>query len=154
MKQISLTQGKIALVDDDIYEVVKDYRWCANFQHSIWYAVRNTSRKEDPNGKQYKIRLHHIVIGKPTKRLEVDHIDGNGLNNQRSNLRIVTRRVNDQNRIEHRKGKLVGAIFHKYSGKWQARIKIDGKRKSLGYFKTEQEAHKAYVEVMERLCHE
>jgi len=144
MKQIPLTQGKVALVDDDIYEVVKNYKWYAWKHYNTYYAIRNVSRKLDPEGKQQKIRLHHTVIGKPPKDFMVDHIDGNGLNNQRSNIRIATNRINQANQGRHRKGSLVGATWHKRDKKWMARIEVDGILKHLGYFDTEQEAHEVY----------
>ncbi len=90
-------------------------------------------------------------MGKPLSGFEIDHKDGKGLNNQRDNLEQVTHRVNMQNRKSHRDGQLVGANFHKTSGRWLARIQIDGKRKQIGYFNTEQEAHEAYKIACEQL---
>ena len=75
--------------------------------------------------------------------LMVDHINGNRLDSRMENMRLVTDRVNLQNMEIHRKGRLVGAAFHKRRGKYQASIYI-GKIIYLGYFKTEQEAHRAY----------
>jgi len=149
MKQLKLTQNKVALVDDDIYELVKDYNWFANeYQSNIWYARRNISKYDSSDGKRHSIQLQHVVMGKPPKGFDVDHIDGNGLNNQRSNLRIVTHRGNGQNLKIHRGGKLSGCTLRKElkSKPWQAKIQIDGITKSLGYFSTEQEAHERYLE--------
>lgn len=148
MKQISLTQGKVALVDDDIYELIKNQKWCANRLGNTYYALRNSSRKDDPEGKQHPIFLHWLVVGEPLKGFEVDHKDGNGLNNQRNNLKIVTRRKNQQNRIEHRKGQLSGCYYNKDRKKWQAQITINGIHKGLGRYATEQEAHDAYLNAL------
>jgi hypothetical protein len=144
LKQITLTQGKIALVDDDVYEVLGHLKWYAQKSYNIFYAVRHTSRKEGHK----TIRLHHLVVGKPSKGFEVDHKDGNGLNNQRDNLRIATTRQNQQNRKQHSNGRLVGASWHKGKNKWQVQIMINGKQDSLGYFNTEQEAHDVYMEAL------
>jgi hypothetical protein len=121
----------------------------AHKDHNTYYVTRNTSRKDDPNGKQYKILLHHIIIGKPPKGFEVDHKDGDGLNNQRDNLRIVTNRKNHHNQIGHRKGRLVGATYHKRDKIWEAQIRINKDNKHLGYFNTEIEAHYAYIKALE-----
>lgn len=77
--------------------------------------------------------------------IQVDHEDGNPLNNSPDNLRLVTNRENQQNRHCHRAGKLVGARFDKRVDKWQARVEINGKSYHLGYYNTELEAHQTYV---------
>jgi hypothetical protein len=151
MKQIPLTQDKIALVDDDIYELIKVYKWHTMKNYNIFYAARNTSRKDDPQNKQYHIYLHHLVVGKPPKGMDVDHIDGNGLNNQRSNLRVVLHRKNTQNLLKQRMGRLVGASWNKRDKKWRADIQINGKRVYLGYFDSEQEAHETYMKELEKI---
>ena len=74
--------------------------------------------------------------------LEIDHINGNKIDNRIENLRLVTRRRNQQNQKKHREGQLVGCYFNK--GKHQAQIKIGGKLIYLGRYKTEQEGHEAY----------
>ena len=148
MKQITLTQGKVTLVDDDVFEAIGHLKWTVLFQGNNWYAVRMSSRKDYPGKKQPWILMHHIAMGYPLYGNEIDHIDGNGLNNQRSNLRIVTSRHNDLNRINHRNGRLFGVSWHKVHKKWMTRILINGKRKHLGYFKTEQEAHEVYLKAL------
>ena len=83
--------------------------------------------------------LHDIPQGK-----EIDHINGNKIDNRIENLRIVTRRQNQQNQKRHRIGKLVGASYCKIQGNWESNIKIDKNKIFLGCYKTEQEAHEAY----------
>jgi hypothetical protein len=100
--------------------------------------------------------LHHAVIGYPLNGLQVDHIDGNGLNNRRENLRIVTHRQNHQNKKCHRAGgkkssRFLGVRLHKASGLWQTRIWINGKELSLGYFHDEQKAGDAYQKALLKL---
>jgi hypothetical protein len=88
----------------------------------------------------------------PTK--EIDHIDGDGLNNKINNLRHVSKRENALNKDVHRSGRLFGCCFNKESKKWQAAIRIDGKKIMLGTFNTEIEAHQKYVEVYKRITNE
>ena len=158
MKQIPLTQGKFALVDDYWFDYLNQFKWTATNNHDhTFYAVRYSTRTSEPNHKGLMIRMHHCIIGQPLDGNEVDHIDGDGLNNQRHNLRIVTTRKNQHNRIDQRNGKLVGAILanikmgKKIYSYWAARIRINGKQKHLGYFKTEQEAHEAYTKALREL---
>lgn len=141
MKQIPLTQSKFALVDDDVYEWAKDYKWHIEKGKHTFYAVRSFIKDDGIGGR---LRLHHCVVGFPLNKNQVDHIDGNGLNNQRDNLRIVSQSDNQQNQIKHRNGKLVGTSWCKDRNKWLAQIIINGKQKNLGRYVTEQEAHEVY----------
>jgi hypothetical protein len=80
--------------------------------------------------------------------LEIDHIDGDCMNNNINNLRAVTLRENQTNQKIHRQGRLPGCCFSKVEQKWQAQIQTNRKQKFLGYFKTETEAHKAYIQAI------
>ena len=80
--------------------------------------------------------------------MEIDHIDGDRINNNISNLRLVTRRENLQNLAKHRSGRLVGCCYHKLARKWRAQIQVNGKRKHLGLYETEQEAHGVYLKAL------
>jgi hypothetical protein len=80
---------------------------------------------------------------------DIDHIDGNGLNNRFSNLRDVTRRQNCSNRQVHRNGKRAGYYFCKHTKKWRTQCTIDGVRLFLGYFDSETEAHQRYLAELE-----
>lgn len=98
------------------------------------------------NGKL--IRQHVIIWILSTGKdipigLQIDHINGNKIDNRIENLRLVTNRGNSQNRKHHRGGQLVGASYDKRNGKWQSRIYIN-KNIFIGYFDTEQEANQAY----------
>lgn len=142
MKEIKLTQGKVALVDDCDFEYLNQWKWYAHKSIrgvNLYYAKRNS---KELNRKT--IFMHHVVIGKPSSGLVTDHIDGNGLNNQRNNLRIVTQRVNSQNNHNTQTSSFVGVTFHKQTKKWQAQIKINGKSKYLGLFNKEEDAHLRY----------
>jgi hypothetical protein len=137
LKTIKLTQNKETLVDDSTFVAIGHLKWYALKQHKEYYAARSIKRPADV------IKLHHCVIGYPLHGLQVDHIDGNPLNNQSNNLRLVTHRENQQNRKEHRKGRLQGTnlIAGKY---WIANVQEKGKKIYLGIFKTEKEANSAY----------
>lgn len=118
-----------ALVDNDVFEEVGDLRWSL---HSDGYAVRD-------GGRTY---LHRVVMGlEPGDGREADHRDRNRLNNQRSNLRIVTKGQQRQNargrrsRSEHR-----GVDFEHRTGRWRARVHLHGRTYSLGNWPTEAEA--------------
>ena len=94
--------------------------------------------------------FYHVIIwilstGKDIPQgMEIDHINGNKIDNRIENLRIVTKRENQQNRKKHRAGRLVGAIYRKGHNDWQSQIKINKNKITIGYYKTEQEAHEAY----------
>jgi hypothetical protein len=96
--------------------------------------------------------MHRAVIGEPPLGMEVDHIDGNGLNNCRDNLRFVTRRQNMQNNVNASvTSKLPGVSWDKKRGKWKAYIKVDGIHKDIGRFKSEADAFSAYNTAVESL---
>lgn len=144
MKQLPLSKGKVSLVDDNVYEWASQFKWYFNDN----YAVRTFIGTD---GKRRNMRLHHAIVGFPLNGLEVDHRNGNKLDNRRSNLRIVPHRINQQNHKRHRKGCLPGVVFQndkKRNYPYHARILVGTKRISLGYFATEQEAHEKYVEAL------
>jgi hypothetical protein len=143
MKEIPLTQGKVALVDDEDYPRLSKFKWCAHKDCNTFYAVRYSRKDEFTDGKRHFIRMHHMLLV-PKQGLEIDHINGNGLDNQKINLRLVSRRVNQQNQHVKKSSKFPGVSWHKTSNKWQSLIKIKGVRKHLGFFNTEEEAHIAY----------
>lgn len=96
-------------------------------------------------GVQKSVYLHRVIMGVTDPKIDVDHIDGDGLNNRRSNLRAVTRQKNLRNK--HRTygtSKFIGVCWFKQTSKWHAQIKVDGKRKHLGYHSDEESAARAY----------
>lgn len=121
MKEINLTQGKKAIVDDDMYEYLSQWKWC----YSHGYAIRQSSRV---NGKQHTIWMHRQIMATP-KGMETDHIDRNKLNNQYHNLRICTRSQNTMNtgvHVDNTSG-FKGVTWHKRKLGWQAQIRVNGK---------------------------
>ena len=145
MKEIPLTQGKVALVDDEDFEVLKLHKWFVIDQGcGINYAVRNT-----PTGlkkpRQRCVRMHRVIMGTPNG-LETDHINGNGLDNRRENLRILTHQENMQNCAFHRSSKHIGTYKRSdiKTRPFQAQIHIKGKTINLGYYATEQAGQHVY----------
>lgn len=143
MKQISLTQGKFAQVDDEDYDYLNQWKWCANKKpNENYYAVRRASILQ---GETKEIRMHRIIMKTPDG-MECDHINHNGIDNQKSNLRNCTHGQNMKNRTsaKNASSKYLGVYWYKVNKKWRATISINGKVTHLGTFKTEIEAAKAY----------
>jgi hypothetical protein len=140
MKEIKLTRGLIALVDDEDYDYLNQFKWNANKSRDTksFYATRYPG-----------IKMHRVIMNTPDN-LEVDHIDHNGLNNQRCNLRNCTRSQNHMNKNPKGDSKYLGVSWDKSKNKWrtfiQTRQTSDHRRKTLysGTFLTENEAAVAY----------
>ena len=150
MRKIKLTQNQYALVDDEDFDKLNCYKWCASYSkytHSF-YTVRAISIK---NGEQKTILMHRIIMDAPRK-LQVDHINHNTLDNRKQNLRLCTHRQNILNQKSHKvtSSKYKGVYLNKHKYKnivykyWKAQIVINGEKIYLGYFKTENRAAKAY----------
>ena len=141
VKEIKLTQGKVSLVDDEDYERLSQYSWqaCKGKNDNTFYA----KRRINVFGKATVIPMQVEILGRKLFCV-VDHIDGNGLNNQRSNLRYATKRQNSQNRHENKTSKYPGVSWHKRNNKWRSDIRINGKKITLGYFDDEHAAFMSY----------
>jgi len=143
MKQIPLTQGMFALVDDDDFEALSKWKWHANKSKGNYYACRNSPRV---NKKRTSIKMHRQIMNVPNDGLFIDHINGNGLDNRRENLRLCTNaentrnsRVSSSNTTGYR-----GVSLHGPTKKFRARIKSDDGTIYLGHFKTAIDAALAY----------
>jgi hypothetical protein len=142
MKEIKLSQGLTTYVDDDMFGYLSQWNWYAMKNGNTFYAVRY----ETDYGKHRKyIAMHRVILSANESQI-VDHIDRNGLNNLRPNLRFCTKRENNINRRSHGQSKFNGVYFQRLKGKINiiAHIRINGKMKHLGYFPTEELAAKAY----------
>jgi hypothetical protein len=143
MKRIALTQGKFALVDDADFKRLSALKWCArkDSKTDTFYALRHLPR--EMGGASV---LMHREIMSPLPVEKVDHKDGDGLNNQRDNLRICNHLQNTHNQAPKRGGssQYKGVSWTKQRGKWQAEICVDGKRMYLGKFDNEIDAARAY----------
>lgn len=130
MREIPLTRGKVALVDDADYQMLTEHRWHSS---AYGYAIRFVGRDV--------VRMHRVILSVPPG-VSVDHINRDRADNRRENLRPASHRQNCRNRLTH---KTMGVGFHKASGKWRADIKVDYQQISLGLFKTQAEAMEARI---------
>jgi HNH endonuclease/AP2 domain len=135
MKNIELTQGQIALVDDDEFEVLSQTKWYARWNKitQSFYALRN-ARRDD--GSRYKIYMHRQIAG-DISGMDVDHVNHNTLDNRGVNLRLCTRAQNGANYRRVRSNSTSGyrgVSWHKLLQKWRAYIYVYGKQFNLGYF--------------------
>lgn len=159
MREIKLTQGMVAMVDDDDYEWLNKYKWCVSKGRDGYFNARTTIYKFYDGYKwRRSVKMHHLIM-KTTKGQIIDHINGNPLDNRRCNLRLATNAENCRN---SKKGTYRGKpCASQYKGVtpskttpkggrwgtytyWRAQIVINGKLKSLGNFKSEEEAARAY----------
>jgi hypothetical protein len=142
MKEVSLTRGMVALIDDADAELVEAFNWRAEKGTATFYA-----RKTGPRPERIQTSMHRLILGlERGDRLCCDHIDGNGLNNQRHNLRVATYKQNAANRTASRNAlsHYNGVTLDKRVGKWRAQIQSGGKSIWLGQFATELQAAEAY----------
>lgn len=148
MKEIPLTQGKVALVDDEDYERLKQHKWYARKDYRTYYAMRHT---RGTSGKQTTLLMHQEIMcfheGEANGR-EIDHRNRNGLDNQKHNIWYCTRRQNAENRSDNTSG-YPGVYWFKITQKWKAQATINGKKTHLGYFATPQEAYEHRHKVLD-----
>lgn len=143
MKKISLTQNQYAIVDDVDYQWLNAYRWFAHRNRYTFYAERNIQI----DGKGQKLLMHRLILGLGIGDCkQTDHIDGNGLNNQRANLRVCSKAENQHNQRPQRNvsSYYKGVTWHRNTNKWQVRIVFNGKHKYLGLFNSEMRAAEVY----------
>ncbi len=127
MKKVLLTKGEIALVDDDMYEYLNQWKWCVlKTKTNNFYAVRNIYIGNNYRGKL--IYMHRLIMNTP-KDMGTDHINHNSLDNRRKNLRWAHTKQNMRNQIKtHGSSKFKGACWDKQCKKWASSIQIKGKQ--------------------------
>ena len=138
---ITLTKGYEAVIDAADVHLVDGFNWYANTDGHTVYAQRGAYA----NGAQKTTRLHRVLMGVHGDLL-VDHIDGDGLNNRRSNLRVATHAQNQRNQrlVKRNSSGFKGVSWDKEERNWLAQIRVDGNSRKLGRYKTPEQAHAAY----------
>lgn len=125
MKKVKLTQNKFAIVDDEDFDFINQWKW---FLNDNGYAVRSVWK-----GK--KIRMHRL-INQTLEGMDTDHINRNRLDNRKSNLRTLTRSQNNLNTglWNHNTSGVKGVTWDKSRNKWAAQIQVKGKNVHLGRY--------------------
>ncbi len=163
MKKIELTQGKFSLVDDENYNWLNQYKWYANKKGNTYYAkrqitIRSGNKQKNIKQKQKMILMHREIVERKLNRQlrkdeDIDHINGDGLDNTEKNLRICDSSKNGGNRKKQKGTTSIykGVCFYKNSKKWMSSIELNQKQKHLGYFNNEIDAAKAYDKAAKEL---
>ena len=147
---ITTSSGYEALIDDEDWDKIKDFAWHINKRGTNLYVVSSKFK----NGKRENYKLHRLLLSAPPG-MQVDHIDGNSLNNHKSNLRLCTNQQNTCNSKKSFAGnpssQYKGVCFYKKHKKWKSQIMFNYKQINLGLFSTELEAAIAYNNAAVRL---
>ena len=141
-REILLSRGEVALVDDSDAAALSAFKWSLSaYPNGAKYAVRNDYR----DGHTNTVSMHRQIMGAKGGE-EVDHINGNGLDNRRKNLRVCTHAENQRNRKPSRLRRFKGTHFfgRGLSKPWAAQVTKGGRKRHLGYFATEDQAARAY----------
>ena|ERR1019366_6726036 len=155
MREIILTQGKVALVDEEDFERVNQYAWhtFVDTKNGRNYAIRRMPIS-DKNPKKVQ-NMHRFILGITDPKVQVDHIGSgieSGLDNRRSNLRIATCAENQRNRGKQKNNTsgFKGVHWNKSHGQYHARTIHNGKEISGGYFDDPREAAAKYNELAKK----
>lgn len=151
MKEIKLSQHRksgnhlmsaVALVDDEDFERLNEFKWCVLRKGNVFYA----ERRAVIDGARCLIRMHRVILNLTDPSILIDHIDRNGLNNQKYNLRECTKSQNAMNRgaVGLGTSKYKGVYWNKDRKKWAAIIQASKHKKFLGLFFSEEDAAMAY----------
>lgn len=150
VKELPLNRGYVAIVDDDVFEWASRFKWTVTRGWNTHYAVR---RKKYPDGTKKSVRLHREIT-KARLGNRIDHINGDGLDNRRSNLRFATNQQNGRNarkQVRATSSRFKGVSFSRVATKWEAYIKVDYKKRHIGLYLTEEEAAAAYDDAAREL---
>lgn len=149
MKQIPLSRGMFATVDDSDFEWLSQWKWYAHKRLNYFYAARN-----EPvcSKKQKQVSMHRVILNVSDPNTIVDHKDGNTLNNCRNNIRICSKSQNNMNKklSTNNSSGFKGVCWFKPRKRWAANISINKKHICIGYFKSKEEAAQAYAEAAKK----
>ena len=149
MKLIKLACGKLAKIDDIDYDIISKYKWSLVSGKYARAVVYDIGRGENGKLKQRIIKMHRLITGAKQEDV-VDHINGDGLDNRRSNIRICDRTQNQGNRYVQKNSKSqikgVEMRVRKSGVSWIAYIVKGCKKKSLGSYRDKNDAARAYNE--------
>ena len=142
-KEIQLTQGKVALVDDDMFEYLMQWKWFANNQCGKFYARANIPKK---NGKRGSMLMHRLILNILNSKLQIDHLNHITLDNRKCNLRVCTQSENLQNCniYNNNTSGFKGVTYNKINKKWVASIGVNKGKIYLGSFTDPIDAARAY----------
>lgn len=139
--QIPLTQNKYALIDAEDFDLVSGWTWSACKYGRTFYAKCSVRVA----GKQTSVKMHRLIMSADEGEA-VDHINGDGLDNRRCNLRLASKSQNGQNQANCRthSSRFKGVSWDKQTGRWRSKIQCDGMTFHIGRFHSEIEAARAY----------
>jgi len=143
-RRIPLTQGKYAIVDPEDYERLSKHKWYVQRTKQMFYALRRAKGHERAKGQV--VWMHRYILPTP-EGMCTDHINNNGLDNRKTNLRLATPAQNARNRRKmavKTSSKYKGVSYHAGQRKWCAAIRVNGQYKYFGLFQNEIDAAKAY----------
>lgn len=153
MKTIKLNRGFESIVDDDDYDRVSALRWHARVNRRADGTLRVYAFRVhiDDDGSRHALFLHRYIMPVPNG-MDIDHVNGDGLDNRRGNLRCATRAENNYNSRKRSGGTSIyrGVSWHGPCKKWHARFSINGKSKYLGVYESEELAAAAYNKEAEK----
>lgn len=149
--ELQLNDGFVTVIDSDDFDKIHEVHfmngliWRGSVSERSWRVLKkpHTNYAVCTLSGSVELRLHRVLMGAKAHE-EVDHRDGNGLNNRRSNLRLVTKCQNSQNRSPGSGKTTKGVSYHKNTGKYSAQIKVAGRKIHLGLYQTPELAQQAY----------
>jgi hypothetical protein len=150
MKIIPLTQGKAAVVDDEDFSILSKYKWHyqKNNSRKTGYAIRHI-RVGGRKGRCLSFMMHREILGLQTgDAIQCDHIDGDGLNNRRGNLRKCTQAQNQWNTPARNGREIKGVYWEERHKSWKVSFRLNGKIKNFGRFKNKNDAINSYNEIV------